>query len=74
MENEAIYTLREEQTDGRLESLLEKHSNLFQGVGKAKVEPIHIFMDDKVKPKQQKQRKVAQHYMERLIKHLDELD
>ena len=46
---------------------------LFTGVGRAKVEPIHIYMDPSVKPIQQKQRKVALHFQQRLREHLDEL-
>ena len=38
-----------------------------------KVDPIHIFMDEHFKPTQQKQRKVALHYMEKLRRHVDEL-
>ena len=72
-QDESVNTLQEEQSDWKLEELLEKHSVLFQGVGKVKVDQIHIFMDDQVKPVQQKQRKVAVHYMGRLKKHLDEL-
>ena len=48
--------------------------DLFTGVGRAKVDPIHIFMDPNVKPTQQKQRKVALHFILRLKKHSEELE
>ena len=56
-----------------MERITEGFPKLFQGIGRAKVEPIHIHIDKNVKPVQQKQRKVAFHYMERLKAHLDEL-
>ena len=56
-----------------MDGITKGFSRLFQGIGKAKVDPIHIYIDEKVKPVQQKQRKVAFHYMERLRAHLDEL-
>ena len=46
---------------------------LFEGIGRAKVDPIHIHIDKDISPVQQKQRKVALHYKERLKAHLDEL-
>ena len=36
--------------------VVEKYPELFRGVGRAKVEPIHIEVDPSVKPVQQKQR------------------
>ena len=39
--------------------LVDKFPSLFIGVGRAKVDPIHIFMDPNIKPTKQKQRKVA---------------
>ena len=42
-------------------------------LGRAKVDPIHIFMDPNTKPVQQKQRKVALHFIPRLKKHLEVL-
>ena len=54
--------------------LVDKFTDLFTGVGRAKVDPIHIFMDPNVKPIQQKQRKVALHFIPRLKKHLEELE
>ena len=53
--------------------MVDKFPELFRGVGRAKVDPIHIFMDPQVKPTQQKQRKVALHFIPRLKKHLEEL-
>ena len=59
--------------DHMLERIVEQHTKLFQGVGRAKIEPIHIYMDSTVKPTQQKQRKVAIHYLKRFERHLKEL-
>ena len=36
--------------DHMLERIVEQHTKLFQGVGRAKIEPIHIYMDSTVKP------------------------
>ena len=43
-QDESVNTLQEEQSVEKLEELLEKHSVLFQGVGKVKVDLVHIFM------------------------------
>ena len=59
--------------DHMLERIVEQHTKLFQGVGRAKIEPIHIYMDSTVKPTQQKQRKVAIYYLKRFERHLKEL-
>ena len=59
--------------DHMLERIVEQHTKLFQGVGRVKIEPIHIYMDSTVKPTQQKQRKVAIHYLKRFETHLKEL-
>ena len=53
--------------------MVAKFPRLFTGVGRAQIDPIHIYMDKKVKPVQQKQRKVALHFLPRLKAHLDEL-
>ena len=50
-----------------------KFPELFTGLGRAKVEPVHIEVDPKVKPIQQKRRNIALHYVERLKAHLTEL-
>ena len=54
-------------------TLVNKFPDLFRGVGRAKMDIINIFMDPKVNPMQQKQRKVALHFIPRLKKHLEEL-
>ena len=46
-----IDTVTEDGTrDYKLEEIVEQHEKLFQGVGKAKIYPIHIYMDSTVKP------------------------
>ena len=64
---------KQELIDQRMEEIVAKYPKLFKGVGRAQIEPIHILMDKKVKPVQQKQRKVALHFMARLKAHIDEL-
>ena len=56
-----------------MDRLLVRFTELFKGVGRAKVDPIHIYMDPDTKPVQQKQRKIALHFIPRLKKHLEEL-
>ena len=56
-----------------MNEIVSKFPRLFTGVGRAQIDPIHIYMDKKVKPVQQKQRKVALHFLPRLKEHLDEL-
>ena len=46
---------------------------LFQGIGKAKIDPIHIYTKNGREPVAQKQRLVARHYLEPLKQHLQEL-
>ena len=61
------------QIDAKIEALEEEFQSLFQGIGKAKIDPIHIYTKKGRKPVAQRQRPVAIHYMEPLRKHLDEL-
>ena len=46
---------------------------MFQGFGRAKVAPIHINIDHKVKSVQQNRRPMAFHYAERLKGHQEKL-
>ena len=46
---------------------------MFEGIGRAKMKPIHIFLKEGVVPVQQKQRPVALHYKDRLKEHINEL-
>jgi hypothetical protein len=57
----------------KMASITGKFPDLFTGLGRAKVEPVHIEVDPKVKPIQQKRRTIALHYVDRLKKHLVEL-
>ena len=61
------------QIDKKMESLIKEYSMLFKGIGKAKIEPIHIYTKKGREPVAQRQRPVARHYMEPLKKHLEEL-
>ena len=49
----------------RMNEMVAKFPKLFTGVDRAQIDPIHIYMDKKVKPVQQKQRKVALHFLPR---------
>ena len=56
-----------------MESITNEFPDLFTGLGRAKVEPMHIEVDQNVKPFQQKRRNIALHYVDRLREHLAEL-
>ena len=57
----------------KMEALKAEFKPIFQGIGRTKLEPIHIYVKDDVKPVAQKQRPVAHHFMEPLKQHLSEL-
>ena len=59
--------------DKNMKKIEEEFKDLFTGIGKVQMEPIHIFIKEGVKTVAQKQRTVARHYMEPLKKHLEEL-
>ena len=63
----------QEEINTNMDRLLGRLTELFKCVGRAKVDPIHIYMDPNTKPVQQKQRKIALHFIPRLKKHLEEL-
>ena len=63
----------QEQIDERMKQIRDKFPNVFKGIGKAKVEPIHIERDPKCRPVQQKRRPIPIHYKEKLREHLEEL-
>ena len=63
----------QEKIDGLMAELLKPHQQLFQGIGVAKVEPVHIEVDNSVKPVQQKRRAIAIHYLDKFKEHLEEL-
>lgn len=60
---DAEATISVNQTQGKInnnmEKMMSKYKALFQGLGRAKVEPIHIKIDRTVKPTQDKQRPTA---------------
>ena len=56
-----------------MRELVEKHRKLFDGIGKVKVAPVHIYTREGAKPVAQKLRPVAVHLREPLRKHLEEL-
>ena len=61
------------QIDSKLEKIIEGYTSVFEGIGRAKMKPIHIFLKEGVVPVQQKQRPVAFHYKDRLKEHINEL-
>ena len=61
------------QIEAKMSKLLGEFKPLFEGIGKARIAPIHIYTKKGRKPVAQKQRTVAHHYLEPLRKHLDEL-
>ena len=63
----------QQEISRKMASITAKFPDLFTGLGRAKVEPVHIQVDPKVKPIQQKRRTIALHYVDRLKKHLEEL-
>ena len=63
----------QEEINRVMEKITEKFPDLFKGLGRARVQPVHIEVNPRVKPIQQKRRNIALHYVERLKKHLGEL-
>ena len=61
------------QIDKKMEVLIKEYKMLFKGIGKAKIDPIHIYTKKGREPVAQRQRPVARHYLEPLKKHLEEL-
>ena len=61
------------EIDSDMKYIASKYPAVFNGLGRAKVEPIHIEIDPSVRPVQQKQRRIALKYKERFRKHLEEL-
>ena len=56
-----------------MDRITDKFLDLFKGLGKAKVQSVHVEVDPKIKPIQQKRRNITLYYVERLRKHLKEL-
>ena len=61
------------EIDARMEILLRPFEKVFQGIGRAKVEPVHIEVDPSVKPVQQKRRPIPLRYVEKFKDHIEEL-
>ena len=61
------------EIDKNMEKLVEKHKILFEGIGRVKVAPLHIYTKEGIKPVAQKLRPVVVHLKEPLRKHLEEL-
>ena len=61
------------EIDRNMKDIVDKYDQLFTGIGRAKVEPVHIDVDPAVKPTQQKRRPMAIHYLEKFKAHLEEL-
>ena len=59
------------QIDEKMRKLQAENQKLFEGIGRANIPAIHIQTREGVKPVAQKQRTVAQHYIQPLKKHLD---
>ena len=60
------------QIDRQMEKMMTEYKELFEGIGKAKIDPIHIYTKKGRTPVAQKQQLVARHYLEPLKKHLEE--
>ena len=62
----------QQEIDRSMVLLLDKYQNMFEGIGQAKVAPIHIEVDQGTKPVTQKLRQVPIHLMEPLKLQLDQ--
>ena len=56
----------QKEIDRKMESITDEFPDLFTGLGRAKMEPVHIEVDQWVKSVQQKRRNIALHYIDRL--------
>ena len=54
----------QKEIDRKMESITDEFPDLFTGLGRARVEPVHIEVDQRVKPVQQKRRNIALHYVD----------
>ena len=54
-----------------MKQITDKFPNVFKGIGKAKVELVHIEMDPRYKPVRQKCRPIPSHYKEKFREHLE---
>ena len=66
--------MTQSEIDDKMESIVKDFSGLFEGFGRATgVDPIHIEVDESVKPVQQKRRPIPLKYVERFENLLDDL-
>ena len=63
----------QEEIDLLMTELVKPFQQVFQGIGAAKVEPVHIEVDKTVKPVQQKRRPIAINYLDMFKEHIEEL-
>jgi hypothetical protein len=67
--------MTQSEIDDKMESIVKDFSGLFVGLGRATgVEPIHIEVDESIKPVQQKRRHIPLKYVERFEDLLDDLE
>ena len=59
--------------DNKMEEIVDRFPKVFNGLGRAKVDPVHIEVDESVKPIQQKDRPIAIHLKDKFKKHIEEL-
>lgn len=64
-------TLQEINT--AMEQIVDRHQSLFEGIGRAKVEPVDIQMEAGHTLVQQKRRPIELYYKEKFEEHLEEL-
>ena len=62
----------QEEIDACMEIIKEQFADIFEGIGEAKVPPIHVYIDKNAKPIAQKQRPIPINMMEPLKQKLDE--
>ena len=65
--------VNQEQVDDDMKRLVSQFSDVFDGIGKYRGEPVKIQMDDNIKPDIQAPRRIPLHYLEPLKQHLKEL-
>ena len=58
----------------KMSDIVNRYPAVFEGLGLAKVDPIHIAVDPKVKPVQQKPRPKALRYVDKFNEHIKELE
>ena len=54
-----------------IEEIIERYNSVFHGIGRARVEPIHIFTEPNTAPRQQKQRPIALHFRDKFKVHIE---